>query len=331
MSAGLVFALRSVAPALFFILTLGACATPSVYPSPPVSQAPRLEDTQAVMDDGYRLPLSVWPAEAGDQRIVLALHGLNDYRQAFAETGRYLAARGITLYAYDQRGFGETAGRGYWHGHQRLVADLRLMLRLLRQAHPRRPLYVLGESMGGAVILAALQQQALDADGIILIAPAVWPRAEMPWYQRTLLWFAAHTVPGKRLSGKGLALRPSDNTAMLKALGRDPRVIKATRVDVLYGVSNLMDAAATTPPTASCDTLILYGEHDEIIPRQPACHFLARLPTDRSGRWQTVLYEQGFHMLTRDLQAQTVLDDIADWLLDRPFATPDRVTLFCTP
>ena len=63
---------------------------------------------------------------------MLALHGLNDYRRAFDNLGRYLAGRDISVVAYDQRGFGATSGHGLWHGSQRLSADLVTMTALLR-------------------------------------------------------------------------------------------------------------------------------------------------------------------------------------------------------
>ncbi len=284
------------------------------------------------MDDGYRLPLSVWPsAHTGSCRaVLLALHGLNDYRNAFADVGPYLAEQGVTVYAYDQRGFGESEGAGYWHGWQRMVGDLRDMIGLLRSAYPDCPLYVLGESMGGGVLLAAQQDQPLDVDGEILVAPAVWSRDTMPGYQRFALWLAVHTAPGKRLTGDGLDIRPSDNIEMLRALGRDPNVIKATRVDVLYGVTNLMDVAASAPVTRLDNSLLLYGEHDDIIPRKPTCRFLKRLEKETNSPL-IMLYPQGYHMLTRDLNAKVVWDDMAGWLLSPGITGTDgkAIERFC--
>ena len=150
--------------------------------------------------------------------------------------------------------------------------------------------------------------------GTILIAPAIWSRQSMPWYQRSLLWIAAHTVPAKKLTGEGLDLMPSDNIEMLRALGRDPLVIKATRVDVLYGVTNLMDLATEASSNLNSTTLILYGKHDQIVPRKPTCAWLEALPDTSKNVREIIIYENGYHMLNRDLQAQRVLDDIADWI-----------------
>ncbi len=322
---------------LIFLLTgavifLGACASPYVQPEGKAATIPVLHEDYALMDDGYRLPLTRW-LPGGNCRVqVLALHGLNDYRNAFATTGDFLAAQGVTVYAYDQRGFGDADGFGLWHGSDRMIRDLQLMVILLKAAHPDCPLYVLGESMGGAVTLAALDSIETDIKGVILVAPAVWSRDSMPLYQRLALWLAVHTVPGKQLTGEGLDIHPSDNIEMLRALGRDPRVIKATRVDVLYGISNLMDRAAAVSPGRDDEALLLYGIHDEVIPRQPACHLLTNLPGTAPVHWRVILYENGYHMLTRDLHAETVLRDIAGWLLDNGrhrTGASDNLTQFC--
>ena len=300
---------------LVLALLVAACATPYVQVPGSRHSEVILNGSDALMDDGYRLPLSQWQAEGKARAVVLAVHGMNDYSNSFDSTGRYLSRHNITVIAPDQRGFGNTQGHGLWHGSERLTQDIHVMTRLLRKRYPDQPLYLLGESMGGAVVLASLSPTPPDIDGIILIAPAIWARNSMPYYQRALLWLAAHTVPGKQLTGEGLDIKASDNIEMLRALGRDPLVIKATRVDVLYGVSNLMDNAQLATSELNSDTLILYGKNDEVIPKQPTCEWLQSLPANGLHSTRTLIYENGYHMLTRDLQADTVLQDIADWLL----------------
>lgn len=268
------------------------------------------------MDDGYQLPLTRWEPEGDSKAIVLALHGLNDYRNGFTSTATHLAYKGIMVIAIDQRGFGETDGPGLWHGSERLTADLHTMIQLLESAYPAQDIYLLGESMGGAVALAAMNDQALPVEGIVLVAPAIWSRNSMPFYQRWALWLAAHTMPSRELTGEGLDLHPSDNIEMLRAMGRDPLVIKATRVDVLYGVTNLMDAAASTDDVYPGRMLIQYGMKDDIIPLEPTCQWLNSLAPGDESRRQTLIYKNGYHMLTRDLQADVVLDDIAQWVLE---------------
>ena len=295
-------------------MLLPACARPYVHPSAGNHVLPALTETHALMEDGYRLPLRHWKAGSRPRAVVLALHGLNDYSYAFDSLGQYLAQNGILVIAYDQRGFGSTAGHGLWHGSSRLGADLVTLTALLREHYPDLPLYLVGESMGGAVVLMSLASPGLDVDGSVLIAPAIWTRDTMPFYQRFGLWLAAHTLPGTELTGEGLDLQPSDNIEMLRALSRDEFVIKATRVDVLYGVSNLMDTAMQASREAQGNILFLYGEHDDIIPAPPTCRLFDELGSNTSVRLTAIVYDEGYHMLTRDLQAAVVHESIASWI-----------------
>ena len=142
--------------------------------------------------------------------------------------------------------------RGLWAGDTRMAEDLAAVVALLRARHPGLPVYLLGTSMGGAVAMRAMTlPQPPAVDGLILAAPAVWGWKAMNGLYATALRLAAHTVPARRLTGQGLAIRPSDNIEMLRALGRDPLVIKETRVDAVYGLVGLMDRAYEAPPAAS--------------------------------------------------------------------------------
>jgi alpha-beta hydrolase superfamily lysophospholipase len=180
----------------------------------------------------------------------------------------------------------------------------------------------MGESMGGAVTIAALATGVLDADGVILVAPAVWSRSEMPFYQTASLWIAAHTLPWLKLTARGLDILPSDNIEMLRALGADPLVIKETRIDAIWGLVDLMDQALAASALLDDPALILYGSRDEVIPPNATAAMLARLPPAPAGSRTVAIYDDGYHMLLRDLQAPVVWRDILSWLRDAAAPLP---------
>lgn len=276
-----------------------------------------------LMPDGYRLPLRRWLPMAKPRAVVLALHGFNDYNNAFAQSASYLMQHAIAMYAIDQRGFGRSAQTGIWAGQTRMQDDLLAAADLLCQRYPHTPLYLFGESMGGAVILGmAARLRKTCVAGVILAAPAVWGWETMPWWQGTLLRLAAHVTPAMKVTGEGLDIRPSDNIEMLRALGRDPLVIKETRIDTIYGLTNLMQAAYSDSPQLQLPTLLLYGEQDEIITPVPVCGMLGKVDDFSALGWRMLLYPDGFHMLTRDLQAEVVLADIAAWITNPDAEAP---------
>lgn len=306
------------------ILLVAVACAPRLQETGPFAESPmppRLTDTAFITADGIQLPLRHWrPETAPPRAIVVALHGFNDYSNAFAGVGTFLATSGIAVYAYDQRGFGQAPQTGIWAGAERMSEDARGFVALLRIRYPGRPVFALGESMGGAVLMTAEDNGPLGTDGFVLAAPAVWGRVTMPAYQTAALWLSAHTLPWMTLSGGGLGITPSDNIEMLRALSRDPLVIKDTRIDAMWGIVDLMDQALASAPRFAAPSLFLYGARDEIVPPDATLRMFTNLPADSAHT--IAVYDEGYHMLLRDLQAPTVWKDILAWIGDRAADLP---------
>jgi len=288
-------------------------------------------DKALVSVDGARLPLQSWPADGTVKAVIVALHGFNDYRNAFSMPAKWWAANGITTYAYDQRGFGAASQAGLWASEDALIADLRAAVGSARARHPEAPIYLLGESMGGAVVMSAMValDGQLEIDGLILVAPAVWGWSALNPAYKAVLWVSAHTLPWKTVTGEGVDVTPSDNREMLIALGRDPLVIKATRIDAIYGLVNLMERAYQVAPRLRVPMLIMYGAGDDIIPP----HAFDQMLNGLTGPRRIVRYRRGYHMLLRDLQAETAWRDILAWTLDRdgPLPSGEEITDAASP
>jgi len=315
--------------ALLAVLGAAAC-TPSVAPRPEAHRPAEIREDVLVMQDGALLPYRRWTPDGSPRAAVIALHGFNDYSGAYRDLGPLLADRGLLVLAYDQRGFGGTAMRGDWAGAEAMIRDLDTVTELLRAAHPDLPVYALGESMGGAVIMAALGGYSPPRlDGAVLSAPAVWGRSTMSVWQRAALTAGAHIAPRIRVRPQTLPKLPSDNIEMLRRLYYDPMMIKETRIETAWGLTGLMDRALQAAPLLDMPLLVLYGEEDGIIPRGPTCRMLRALPDGPDGvrRWRLALYRNGYHMLFRDLEGDLVSADIAAWLSDPDAPLPSGAEL----
>jgi len=300
-------------------LFLAGCA-PVTAPHGLENDKPAILPDAFVTRDGLRLPLRHW--DAVSPRIVLvALHGMSDYSNAFDMPATWWTTQGITTYAYDQRGFGRAPNAGLWAGGDVLRADLDDFVDAVRAKYPGKPVLVLGESMGGAVVLTALaSDHPPAADGIVLVAPAVWSRSDMPLSYRVALWVGAHALPSMTVSGRGLKIWPSDNIEMLRKLARDPLFQHTTRTDAVYGLVNLMDQARHAPEHLSNPPpiLFLYGKNDQVIPKRPTEATVTAL----ANRAEVHRYDQGYHMLLRDLDRQIVWSDVVTWT--RKIDTPPQ-------
>ncbi len=299
--------------ALLTAVALAGCA-PTLQqvdrPAPDFT-GPNLGAHSFVSFDGARLGLTRWEAaDSPPWAVIVAVHGMDDYANAFHLAAPYWALHGVTTYAYDQRGFGRSPQRGIWAPDDLKVEDLRTCVALVRQRYPGAVVAVVGESLGGAVAIEAFASpRPPAADRLVLLAPAVWGWSTQPLPDSVALWLAARAAPSAVITPPGWLtgrISPSDNRAELIAMGADPLMIWGARFDTLYGLVSTMEKAWRAIGRLRGPTLYLYGAHDQIIPKNAAFSAAARLPAgDR-----TAYYARGWHLLLRDHQGPAVWADV---------------------
>ncbi|MCC7425399.1 MAG: lysophospholipase [Alphaproteobacteria bacterium] len=321
-------ALRPLAGAIALTgaLLAGACA-PAMVPAGPPARAAEVQEDALVMPDGARLPLRRFSPEGPPRGVILALHGFNDYSRAFRRPAPWFTGRGWILYAYDQRGFGQAGNRGLWAGADTLAQDARTAARLIRARHPGLPLVLLGESMGGAVLmLATTEGEGAPHDALVLVAPAVRGFSALSWLERNALWFMAHALGPLGVYGSTPTVRASDNDEALRELGRDPRVLKTTRMDTLWGLVSLMERALDAAGRMRGDTptLVLFGERDRLVPPEVAAAMLARLPEEGDAARRIAVYPRGYHLLLRDRFGRNVTEDVLAFIESGGRALPSE-------
>ena len=306
---------RALFAALGAVLLLAACddrPAQRAAPPEPGSAAPPPRPAEESGSGGVRGALRHWPAQGRERAVILALHGFGDAGElTYAPAATAWAARGITTYAPDQRGFGANDSRKQWPGSAQLVRDAARMAEQVRARHPGRPLIVVGHSMGAGVALAAAEE-GMAADGLVLAAPAIAGGRALNPLARAGAWTLAALVPERRWSGEGLPIAPpSDNVAMMRLVGADPRHFATPSSRELYGLLRVMDRAAAAAGAVTTPTLTLMGRNDAFLSPDRIGKVHARIPGAAGFR----LYEEGWHWLFRDLQAPQVWEDVAAFAL----------------
>ena len=302
------------APAFAALSACSARLPPYGTPGEPMVMHPVADDA-FTLPDGTRAPVQAWlpPDGQAPSAVILALHGFNDSRDQWALPGPVFAAAGIAVYAPDQRGFGDTASRGVWPGVPALVNDADAMARELIRRYPATPVYVMGESMGGAVALdLAARPDPPPIAGTIMLSPAVWGRAGPGPLLASALYVADRVAPGYRITAGDVPVRvhATDNRDALLALARDPLTIRSTQVSVLGGLVDLMDSAQAAAPSVHGRSFIAYGAHDDLVPASAMAVAWAHLPPDT----RRAVYPNGYHLLMRDLDRQAVIGDVIAWI-----------------
>jgi alpha-beta hydrolase superfamily lysophospholipase len=172
-------------------------------------------------------------------------------------------------------------------------------------------------------MVAAARGATEPADGLILVAPAVRGSEALGPVATGTMRVLANTVPWLAGPSGSAGLRPTDNVALLRSFSRDPLVLRGPRVDMVWGLIGLMDEAVAAAPAIAQPSLVLVGGRDIIVPDGAIGGVLARMPSAGPNARRVAVYDEGWHMLLRDLQGGRVQADVAHWVVSRRSA-PDQ-------
>ncbi|MGF1561089.1 MAG: alpha/beta fold hydrolase [Geminicoccaceae bacterium] len=272
-------------------------------------RSPHLEPGALITRDACALAQTTWQPDRPPRALIVALHNFGDYRAGFDRQGKWFAHHGFLTMAYDQRGFGESATRGYWAGADTLVDDLCDAIEAMRARWPGLPLLVLGESMGGAVALAAAASVRCRPDGLMLVAPAVREGVVLRKLYDLVLRVFSHAMPHVTVDigrGRKAYLDPSARERLM----RDAKVLRDVRIDVYYGLAELANEASLGADHVGVPSLVLHGARDRLVTRASIDRLAERL-----GEGATLMrYPKRPHLLLHDLGAEQTFADMLRWI-----------------
>jgi alpha-beta hydrolase superfamily lysophospholipase len=262
--------------------------------------------------DGLPLYYQAWlPTGESRRAVVVNLHGLGDHSGLYPNLASHFPARAVALYAFDMRGNGRSPGqRAYVGSWKEYRGDLEAFLGRVRDWEPGLPLFLLGNSLGGLVVLDYVLHRPGQVEGVIASAPVLGDVGVPP------VLMALGRVMSRVLP------RFSLNVGMdLAGLAREPSVVEAVLADPLFhrrGTARLSTevtaAIARVQQLAgslSVPLLILHGSDDRMVPPDGSRTFFAKVRfPDRELRE----YPGAYHGLFADRGFEEVLGDLDRWI-----------------
>ena len=218
------------------------------------------------------------------------------------------------MYAPDLRGNGRSPGtRGHVERWDEFREDLERFVAVVRQEEPERPIFLLGNSLGGLIVLDYALHRPEGLRGVIAASPPLG-RLGVP---------APLLALGRVLSR--VWPRFSVRTGMdLSGLARDPVVVETVLADPLFhrmGTARLstevvaaIERVQAAAPRFPLPLLVLHGSADRMVPPDGSRAFMARVgQPDRELRE----YPGAFHALFADLDRERALTDVERWIAAR--------------
>jgi len=265
--------------------------------------------------DGLTLYQQCWLPEGESTAAVIMIHGFTEHGGRNANVAEQLNRHGYAVYAPDLRGHGRSQGDSVFvNSFDEYLDDLDVFLRLVRQREPGKPLFLLGHSMGGAIVALLIATRQPDVRGLLLSAPAAMVgKGVFP-----VLRFAASLIgrwfPRLRIVRMGFGWISRD-PAVVTDFRNDPLVFHE-RFPVRIGAEILRAAQQVQNEAGAIrlPLLILQGTGDRVIDPKGARRLHDRVASeDKTLR----LYDGLYHDLFHEPEKEQVIGDLIAWLNDR--------------
>jgi alpha-beta hydrolase superfamily lysophospholipase len=254
---------------------------------------------------------------AQPRAALLIVHGLADYAGRYRELATTFAGRGISCFAYDQRGHGTRPGtRTHVERFDDFVDDLNLEAVSLQRRSPELPLFVWGHSMGSIVVMGAVRSARHRWRGVITSSNSLEVFRRGPNPLNPFFRLVSRLLPRIRVPLGLDARKISTDQAVQHAYANDPLVPPTASLRLIVEFAAACERARSGATQLTMPWLVVHGEADAIAPVRGAQVLFDAL---RSQDKQLVIYPGLRHEVHNERPAERVkfIDLLSSWILER--------------
>lgn len=248
--------------------------------------------------------------------VILCVHGLGLHSGSYDSFGKVMSKKGYAVYAIDVRGFGSWMAA---KGHQKVnfdacIDDIRSTLKSVRTANPDKPVFLLGESMGGAIAMQSAAKFPELINGLISSVPA----GERFQQGKTDLKVALHMLTPNRAFdvGSGIMDQVTKNDELRDNLKGDPLArLKLSSKELIQFQAFMNKNHDAAPTIKNIPVLIVQGAKDKLVKPKGTAELFDELAT-QDKKMMTVLSAE--HLIFEEGQfTDDVIDQLDAWINER--------------
>lgn len=256
-----------------------------------------------------------WLPEKDPKAVLLIVHGLAEHSGRYMNLVNHFVPLGYAIYGVDHIGHGKSDGlRVYVERFEDFTDTLKDFSHMIRDWQPKKPIFLIGHSMGGLISSIFLLDHQDELSGAVLSGPSV----KVPDNISSVTILA-----GKLFS----TLMPKLGLLALEADGvsRDPEVVKAYLNDPLVYTGKItarlaaellkaMKRAEVDASKITLPILIAQGSEDRLVDPDGA-----QMLHDTVGSVDKTLkiYDGLYHEIFNEPEHHKVLGDVEAWLESR--------------
>jgi alpha-beta hydrolase superfamily lysophospholipase len=264
-----------------------------------------------------------WDPDGTPRAIVQITHGMGEHALRYAGLARALNARGMVVYAQDQRGHGATArsadelGEIGGQGWTELIHDIDRLMTRARQEFPAVPVVLLGHSMGSFAVQQYLLDHSQDVSAAVLTGTAVLDLLEPALNLDEPIDLAMFNAPFQPARTDFDWL--SRDEAQVDKYVNDPRcgfgIDTAASKEMFVAARQLADPDRLAGMRSDLPIYIAVGELDPVGGQLALVNALVDRYASAGLTDVTLkIYPQARHEIFNETNRAEVIDDLLTWL-----------------
>jgi acylglycerol lipase len=247
---------------------------------------------------------------------LLCVHGLGLHKGTYKQFGERMAKLGWGVYAMDVRGFGSFQ---QMPGERSVdfpgcMADVAGALEFVHQAHPGSPVFIVGESMGGAIALQMTAAHPELVNGLIACVPAAERNHKMADSVKVGLHMLAG--PKKSMDITGIVVDRSTQKKELReewlhdTLGR----FNLSPLELMQFERFMSENHAAAAKIKKTPVLMLQGRNDQLVKQAGQDSLIHEIPSKDSV---LIWVDKAEHLILEEGQFdEGVVQMLTQWLDD---------------
>jgi len=251
----------------------------------------------------------------GEARLgLIMVHGFSAHCGLYRHVGAAMAAQGMAVTQFDCRGHGRSGGRrGHVGDFGEYLDDLAAVVAWARQEHNHLPWALQGHSLGGAICLAFVLDEAYaeQPHRLVLAAPWLKLRMSVPAPKRMAANVAAAVCPTLTMANGLCARDVSRNPLVVAGFDKDPLVHHVASAGWFMATLRAQARIRARAEKLRLPTLLLLAGEDRIVANEANLALAKAAGANVNVR----CYDGLYHELFLEPEAESVLGDIASWLL----------------
>ena len=260
---------------------------------------------------GLELYAQCWRPEGEAKATLAIVHGFGEHSGRYGNVVNWFVPQGYAVCAFDMRGMGRSPGqRGHINEWAELREDTRAFLQWAQGQAPDAPLFLLGHSQGGLIVLEYVLHYPEGLAGVVASGPTLG-KLPVPPLLVGLAKLLSRVWPRFTQDVKLDATALSRDPAVPAAYVSDPLVHGLATARLGTELLKTIEWTQTHAHEMQVPCLIVHGGADRLIPPEGGRIFFEKMTLADKERHE---YEGYYHEVYNDVGKERVLADVEEWV-----------------